>query len=295
MEIKFYNSLLIFIFIISIFVLLILFFVNAPYGRFTRKGWGIRINPKAAWFIMELPAFVLPIIFFLFGNKKTSLVAFIFLIIWSAHYFQRTFIFSLLLKSRKNSFPILIMLFSIIFNLINGYLNGRYLFYFSPVYDISWLYDIRFIAGFLIFVLGFVINILSDKILRGLRKAISREITNAGSVNGLEGSMVFSMANSIGMCNKFILRNNNNNDANKNFLYKIPNGALFKYISSPNYLGEVLEWIGWAILTWSLAGLAFAVFTIANLLPRAYATHKWYIKNFPDYPKERKAIIPFIF
>jgi len=57
----------------------------------------------------------------------------------------------------------------------------------------------------------------------------------------------------------------------------------------------MMEWIGWAILTWSLPGLAFAVFTIANLLPRAYKNHKWYKKQFPDYPEKRKAVIPYIF
>ena len=48
--------------------------------------------------------------------------------------------------------------------------------------------------------------------------------------------------------------------------YSIPRGGFYRYVSCPNYLGEIVEWIGWAILTWSLAGLAFAVFTIANLL-----------------------------
>jgi hypothetical protein len=57
----------------------------------------------------------------------------------------------------------------------------------------------------------------------------------------------------------------------------------------------MIEWIGWAILTWSLPGFAFAVFTIANLAPRAIASHRWYLKTFSDYPKKRKAIIPFIY
>lgn len=74
--------------------------------------------------------------------------------------------------------------------------------------------------------------------------------------------------------------------------YKIPQGGLFKYISGPNYFGELLVWLGWAIATWSLAGLAFFVFTFANLFPRALSSHKWYLEKFPEYPKKRKAIIP---
>lgn len=76
--------------------------------------------------------------------------------------------------------------------------------------------------------------------------------------------------------------------------YVIPRGFIFKYISCPHYFGELMEWGGWAIMTWSLSGLAFFVFTFANLFPRAVASHKWYREHFPDYPSQRKAIIPFI-
>ena len=56
-----------------------------------------------------------------------------------------------------------------------------------------------------------------------------------------------------------------------------------------------MEWIGWAILTWSLAGVAFAVYTAANVGPRAFTNHRWYLEKFGDeYPKERRALIPFL-
>jgi protein-S-isoprenylcysteine O-methyltransferase Ste14 len=76
--------------------------------------------------------------------------------------------------------------------------------------------------------------------------------------------------------------------------YKIPHGGLYRYLSCPNYFGEIIEWLGWAILTWSLSGLAFAFWTMANLLPRALAHHRWYQQKFPDYPPDRKAIVPFV-
>lgn len=77
--------------------------------------------------------------------------------------------------------------------------------------------------------------------------------------------------------------------------YKIPQGGLYRYVTCPNYLGEILEWIGWAILTWSLAGLAFAIYTAANVGPRALTNHRWYLEKFGDqYPKERRALIPFV-
>jgi hypothetical protein len=56
----------------------------------------------------------------------------------------------------------------------------------------------------------------------------------------------------------------------------------------------VLEWVGFAIAAGSLAGWSFAVFTAANLIPRALTHHRWYRKQFPDYPRSRRAVLPFI-
>ncbi|MBT4969756.1 MAG: hypothetical protein HOM80_12185, partial [Bacteroidetes bacterium] len=76
--------------------------------------------------------------------------------------------------------------------------------------------------------------------------------------------------------------------------YSIPFGKLFNYVSCPNHLGEIIEWAGFAVMTWSLPGLAFFIWTIINLLPRSLAHHKWYNKEFDNYPENRKAVIPFI-
>jgi hypothetical protein len=77
--------------------------------------------------------------------------------------------------------------------------------------------------------------------------------------------------------------------------YKIPYGGGFRFVSCPNYLGELIEWLGWAVATWSLAGLAFFAFTAANLVPRAAANHRWYRERFHNYPPDRRAILPFVF
>lgn len=76
--------------------------------------------------------------------------------------------------------------------------------------------------------------------------------------------------------------------------YQLPRGGAFRLVTCPNYLGEIIEWIGWALASHSPAALAFAVFTVANLVPRAFAHHRWYRAEFPDYPPERKALIPFL-
>ncbi len=76
--------------------------------------------------------------------------------------------------------------------------------------------------------------------------------------------------------------------------YKIPYGGLFKQVSCPNFLGEIITWLGFFIATLSLPALAFLVWTLINLIPRALDHHKWYQKEFPEYPKDRKAIVPYI-
>ena len=77
--------------------------------------------------------------------------------------------------------------------------------------------------------------------------------------------------------------------------YRIPRGGLFRWISSPQYLGEIIQWAGWAVMTWSLAGVAFALFTFCNLAPRAVSNHRWYRERFSDYPDKRRILIPGLF
>lgn len=76
--------------------------------------------------------------------------------------------------------------------------------------------------------------------------------------------------------------------------YSIPYGGLFRWITSPNYFGEIVEWSGFTLMAWNLPALSFLLWTAANLIPRALNYQKWYRSTFPDYPPARKALIPFI-
>jgi len=76
--------------------------------------------------------------------------------------------------------------------------------------------------------------------------------------------------------------------------YAIPQNGLYRWVSCPNYFGEILLWLGWALAAWSLPAAAFSLWTIANLAPRAYSHHKWYLQSFVDYPKQRHALLPGI-
>ena len=233
----------------AVIVFVLLFFISAPYGKFSRKGWGPVIRSKWAWMVMELPSPALMLLFFIISDKK-NLPQIIFMVLWLGHYLHRTFIYPFLQSGREKAYPVLLVMMAIIFNCLNGFVNGYGVFNIYD-YDISYLPGWNFIAGILIFIAGFIINKISDEKLRNLRKQNPSE-------------------------------------------YVIPHGWMFRYISSPHFFGEIIEWTGWAIMTWSLPGLAFAVFTFANLFPRAISSHKWYKSHFPEYPAGRKAIIPFI-
>lgn len=76
--------------------------------------------------------------------------------------------------------------------------------------------------------------------------------------------------------------------------FKVPYGGAFRYVSAPHYLGEIVTWIGFALASWSIPALLFVLMAVSNLVPRARSLHRWYLETFPDYPKERKALVPFL-
>lgn len=226
-----------------------LLFVVAPYGgRHGRAGWGPTVPARVGWVVMEAPAAVLFVAFYLLGSHRAEPVPLLFLALWQVHYVYRAFVYPFLMRSRSRM-PVLVMALAIGFNTLNAWVNARWVSEYGT-YPIGWLADPRFWLGLVLFAGGLTLNAASDRTLRRLRRA-------GGG-------------------------------------YRIPHGGGFRYVSSPNYLGEIVEWTGWAVLTWSLAGASFALYTIANLAPRALANHRWYRETFPDYPEGRRALVPFV-
>jgi 3-oxo-5-alpha-steroid 4-dehydrogenase 1 len=231
----------------------VLLAISAPYGRHGRRGWGPTVSATVGWVTMEAAA---PLVFstcWLFGaaSFRLSAVGISYLVIWNIHYVYRAFVYPFRRRGGSSRMPVLIAGLGLVFNSVNGYLNGRWVFRFGPVRSTGWFADPRFICGLMLFVGGFVLNRHSDEILRRLRAP--------GEVG-----------------------------------YKVPFGGAFRWVSSPNYLGEIIQWCGWALLTWSGAGLVFAIWTAANLWPRSVHHHRWYTTKFADYPANRNALIPFV-
>ncbi|KAG2199132.1 hypothetical protein INT47_009871 [Mucor saturninus] len=118
------------------------------------------------------------------------------------------------------------------------------------------IYEYKFWAGMSLWVMGLVSNIYHDTLLFKLRKK-----TMTGKKR-----------------------------------YAIPHGGLFEYVSCPNYFSETMEWMGFAIATaYSVPAYIFVAATVSNLFPRAIRTHEWYKNEFKNYPKSRKAVIPYIY
>ena len=225
--------------------------VAQPYGRHSKKNWGPMINNRLGWFIMEMPALFIFGYFVISGFNLLNSLVLIAAILWGMHYIHRVLIFPFQIKTSGKKIPLIIVIFAIFFNTVNGILNGYWLAHFSSEYQSGVVANMRLIAGVVLFLAGYVINKYHDSLLIKLR---------ATSARG----------------------------------YKIPFGGLFKYISCPNFLGEIISWLGFFLVTLSLPALSFLIWTLVNLTARAIDHHKWYLKEFPDYPKNRKAIIPYV-
>ena len=232
-----------------IIIALIIFPINliykAPYGKHSTKKWGKTIDNKTGWILMEFPALITcPLIYYIVVEEISLSIGFIF--IWITHYFNRTIIYPLKIKTKGKKIPIAIVVSAFFFNVINGILNG----YFIATLLFESISFTCILIGFIIFIIGLYINISSDNTLIKLR-------TNQKG-------------------------------------YVIPKGGLFNYVSCPNFFGEIIEWLGFAIMTLNLGSISFLIWTICNLIPRSKAHHNWYKENFEKYPSKRKAVIPYL-
>ena len=242
---------------VAVLVFVALYFVKAGYGMFRTSSWGLSLDNKLAWVLMEAPAFVGMLVCWLLSGAgmvaPQSAMALLFLL----HYFQRSFVFPLLMKG-KSRMPVSIMGMGIVFNVLNAWLIATGLFVYPPegLYDEGWSFLLRpqSVLGILLFFVGMGINLHSDHVIRHLRKP--------GDTR-----------------------------------HYIPRGGMFRYVSSANYFGELTEWVGFAIASWSWAGAVFAWWTFANLAPRAASLYKRYEKEFGQEftSLHRKRIIPFIY
>lgn len=197
-------------------------------------------------------------------------------VLFLTHYANRALISPLRTPSRSKS-SLIIPIAGAGFNIINGPLLGAYLS--SPAaraHTAGAFGSARFWAGIALWAAGLAGNIAHDEILLNIRRRRQAQ-TNNTKEGGKEH-------------------------------YAVPHGLLFRLVSFPNYFCEWAEWLGFALAAAPLPSFASGsallasisppwIFLLAEfftMLPRAWRGHKWYHSKFPDYPKERKVVIPYL-
>jgi 3-oxo-5-alpha-steroid 4-dehydrogenase 1 len=213
-------------------------------------------------------------------HNPSAVLAGLFLI----HYANRA-VFSTLRTPSRSKSHLIVVLAAILFNSVSGPLFGAYLSspecrsYLSGAYQRP-----RFWLGILMWAAGYVGNIVHDEILFNIRRKKQAEDAKK-TPEQIE------------------------KEKKKGEHYEIPHGLLYKFISYPNYFCEWIEWLGFALAASplpSFEGLGpllstitppflFLVAELVTMIPRAVRGHQWYHNKFPNYPKERKVVIPFLF
>lgn len=254
---QWYSTLLLGYAVASVIVFVCLQFVTkASYGRHDSSErawwWGPGVPTRWAWIIMEAPSALGFALIFFVGEHALSLAPLILFAMWQAHYFQRSFIYPFARKVRPGDKTPLLV----------------------PV---------------LAFSTNFGVSFLNASILSWSSIGRQYDPSWLADPRFLLGAGIFAIGYYV----------NRKADAMLAALrkpgetgYSIPRGWLYEKVSCPNYLGEFLVWTGWAVATWSDAGLVFVLWTLANLLPRSLTNHQWYLQKFPDYPRQRKSVIP---
>ena len=251
---QFYNTFLVTMAIIAVFVFLALQFFEAGYGYLFDRRYGPPVPNKVGWVLMESPVFVMMWILWAASDRMWDTVPLVLLAMFQLHYFQRSFIFPLLMRG-NSKMPLGIVLMGMTFNTLNACMQGGWIFYFAPEgYYADWFTKPFIYIGIAIFFAGMFINWQADYIIRHLRKPGDTK-------------------------------------------HYIPKGGMFRYVSSANYFGELVEWTGFAIASGSWAGAGFVLWTFANLAPRSASLYKRYEKEFGEEFTSlgRKRIIPFIY
>jgi 3-oxo-5-alpha-steroid 4-dehydrogenase 1 len=252
----------------TLIAILVLALITIIASRLGQGGYGrhlpSRASPratmpaKAAWLLFECPQlFAFALSYWLLADAHSGASLLLFAV-WQAHYCYRGLIYPLRRRDAGQRFPLANVGMGFFFNALNGFANAYAVSHAPHLQNWAWLQQPWFVAGALIAVCGWLTNFQADNILLRLR---------GGKQDGT---------------------------AAHQSRYRIPYGGAFRWVSSANYFGEIVWWLGWALMSNTAAAWVFWAFTLSNLVPRALDNHRWYLQKFSDYPKGRKAVFPFV-
>jgi len=243
------------------------------YGRFASRSlpsW-LSVSARVGWWLLELPCslvFVAALLYHHMSSSSSSSLsaASIFLAVqFLVHYAYRGWLFPYLIRPHADSrFSLVIALGGWLVTVPHALLSAWWVLAVGPSCGhvaLEGASGVRLILGGLLYAVGLALLVWHDALLRSLRPA-NADATNAKG--------------------KAVAR------------YSIPRGGLFEYVTSAQYLCELVAWLGFALLQGSPNGLYILLVSTFNLVPRAVRTHAWYLQTFPDYPKDRRSILPFL-
>ncbi|OBS82393.1 hypothetical protein A6R68_23618 [Neotoma lepida] len=251
----------------ALMLFVVLSLVSSPYGRYSSKYPGRQVPARLAWFLQELPSMVWPLYECArpAAARLGSLPNRVLLAMFLIHYVQRTLVFPVLIRGGKDT-PLVVFASAVLFCTFNGYLQSRYLSQFA-VYAEDWVAHPCFLTGqdgrpnp------GILIPLMLNHML------YYRELENSRKLHP-ESSFLTTLQ--IGSRETVV--------PHGEFFQTEPlvsPRGLFEYVSAANYFGEIMEWCGFALASWSLQGGVFALFTFSTLFTRA-KQHHHHTKNKP--------------
>ena len=241
--------------------ILVLALITIIASRMGQGGYGRHLQStrgtmpaKAAWLLFECPQLFAFALTYWLLADSRSPVSWLLFAIWQTHYLYRGLIYPLRRRDAGQRFPLANVAMGFVFNALNGFTNAYAVSHTPHLQSLTWLQQPVFMLGVVVAMVGWLTNFQADNILLRLRQ-------------GTESVQA---------------------------RYRIPYGGAFRWVSSANYFGEIVWWLGWALMSCTAAGWVFWIFTLSNLVPRALDNHRWYLQKFKDYPKNRKAVFPFV-
>lgn len=241
-------------------VFIALQFITVAYGMTFNNRWGMSINSKWGWWLMEIPVFISISIIYgisLFYLGKEFNVVTSFILLLFLLHYGQRSFVFPLLMKGNSKMPLSVIFSGMFFNFSNAFMQGCWLFIICPD---GWYQLNWFWSPYFII-----------------------------------GTVIFFFGMTINIHSDRIIRRLRKSKEDNN--YYLPKGFLFERINSSNYFGELLEWLGFAILTLSPAGFVFFCWAFANLVPRSKAVYYRYQQFFgSEFTKlKRWKIFPHIY